>query len=219
MRWFLSGSNNINDLGKNVQKWWTPWADKQGVVKFNYGEQLRHWYGEEEFDQLKSFIYGIKNHPFSRRNVMTTWNASDMNNAHCPITNCHGTIIQAFVRESQVGLKNILDITMYQRSVDVICGLPHNWIQYWAFLQWLAKITGHVVGSFYWIGGDIHIYEQHFDLAKKLARLSEEFPKASGYVPTFLYNPVPDETQFKPADFSLSHPYEPLCSDHAELIV
>lgn len=39
--WFLSGSTNVNDLPEGVQKWWLPWADKDGNLGPTYGESLR----------------------------------------------------------------------------------------------------------------------------------------------------------------------------------
>lgn len=232
MEWFLSGSNNINDLPQEVRKWWSPWADKQGVVRYNYGEQFRNWATHKDtpaggvapftFDQLQAFLYGVRKHPHSRRNIMTTWNAADMYAGDCPITNCHGTVIQAFYRPS-----GFLDLTMYQRSVDVICGLPHNWIQYWGFMQWVARVTGHKPGAFYWIGGDIHLYREHFDLARKLLRLAEESPNSLYHnVPDLIHSPDPKyytgkewKCEFKAADFSLTHKYMAHCNDIALMVV
>lgn len=230
MRWFLSGSNNIKDLKPTVQEWWKPWADKQGVVKFNYGEQLRAFATHCDdgltytYDQLSGFVKGVKEHSFSRRNIMTTWHAADMNDSRCPITNCHGTIIQAFGREN-----GALDITMYQRSVDVVCGLPHNWIQYWAFLKWLSYVTGHTPGVFTWIGGDVHIYSEHFDLVHKMSDLYNT-QKGDSDSPQLMYHPEPNtDTQyrstvrgsypFRVEDFQLDRDYRPLCNDKAKMIV
>lgn len=226
MEWFLSGSNNINDLPESVQKWWSPWADKNGHVKYNYSKQFRyadgvHINNEANWvDPTALFINGVKYHPFSRRNIITTWHAFDMAQPDNPITNCHGTIIQAHGRQN-----GTIDISMYQRSVDMVCGLPHNWIQYWAFLLWVCKVAGKKPGSFYWIGGDIHLYESHLDIARKLIDIREEAPIAIKDIPDLLYHPEPnaqgkfDGVPFRADDFSLS--YKPVfhCKDVAEMIV
>src|SRR5690606_26897284 len=125
------GSEDIKDLHPSVRPWWEPWANIEGQVLFNYSDQFRAFAGTDGrvVDQIEYLIDGIKNHPYSRRNVITTWNAADMTNPACPITNCHSTVTQAFVNPD-----NSLHLVTYQRSVDVICGLPHNWIQYWSFL-------------------------------------------------------------------------------------
>lgn len=41
LKWFLSGSTNVNDLPEAVQKWWMPWADSNGDLGPTYGESLR----------------------------------------------------------------------------------------------------------------------------------------------------------------------------------
>lgn len=161
--WFMSGSNDIKDLHPSVLEWWKPWA-KDGKIYGNYSCQFRDFAGHgETVDSIYVFIQGIKYNPYSRRNVITTWNTADMASEKCPITNCHGTVIQALV-----SIDNKLTIKTYQRSADVICGVPHNWIQYWAFLLWVCNLTGREPGSLVWIGGDVHIYEQHIELAKEI---------------------------------------------------
>lgn len=208
MEWFLSGSCNINDLHPSVHPWWQPWADAAGNVCNNYSVQFRAFLGVSgtPVDQIDLLVNGVTSHPYSRRNVITTWNTADMVDGITPITNCHGTVIQAFV-DSQ----NRLDLIMYQRSVDLICGLPHNWIQYWAFLQWLAHRGGRQVGRFIWTGGDIHIYGEHLDLAQRILATGEVAQ------PELVYTPTSDT--FKADDFTLSGPYEPAITEKAVMVV
>jgi thymidylate synthase len=220
--WFMSGSNNINDLHESVRPWWQPWASTAGTVESNYSHQFRKQtcldfdagfydgYGWGEFDQVAAFIDGIKHHPFSRRNVITTWYSPEMYSKECPITNCHGTVIQAFVGENAE-----LEIVTYQRSCDLICGVPHNWIQYWAFLLWVAHRTGTKATRLTWVGGDVHIYEAHQELAKKMAN-GWGLHKVDAYPGDMLYTPTSDE--FKADDFTLSVPPEFFLNDKAEMI-
>src|SRR5690606_12956522 len=92
MEWFLSGSSNINDLHPSVRPWWTPWVDKDGEIKNNYSRQFRKYGGT--LDQISTLIEGMKSHPYSTRNLVTTWNSIEMIDPDTPITNCHGTVIQ-----------------------------------------------------------------------------------------------------------------------------
>jgi thymidylate synthase len=205
--WFMSGSNYIGDLHESVRKWWEPWTNYLGNVQYNYSRQFRFFASKTGYiDQIKTLIKGIKEHPYSRRNVITTWNTAEMNSPHCPITNCHGTVIQAFVDNF-----NRLTLVTYQRSVDVICGLPHNWIQYWAFLVWLAHRTGKKPYKLTWIGGDVHLYEKHMDMAK---RIIEEDPHKQ---PELIYKPTSDE--FLADDFTLDGEYHPIINESVEMIV
>lgn len=79
-------------------------------------------------------------------------------NAACPTT-CHGTIVQGFVRD------DCLSLTVYQRSADLLVGVPHNWVQWWGFLLWAAVQAGLGVGFLGWVFGDAHIYQHPTHLA------------------------------------------------------
>lgn len=209
--WFMSGSNNIRDAHSSIHSWWEPWADKDGFVNHNYSLQFREFYGRERtpVDQIDHLIEGIQDHPFSRRNVITTWNTADMVSPTCPITNCHGTIIQAFVEPD-----NSLHLLTYQRSVDTICGLPHNWIQYWAFLLWLAHRGNRRVGSLRWIGGDVHIYDVHNDLYRRMLEIPYDQYKET---PRLIY--TPSSRDFLAEDFSLQGDYLPILTEKAVMVV
>jgi thymidylate synthase len=209
--WFMSGSSYVNDLHESARPWWKPWGGYEGIVYNNYGKQFRSFRGHTQtVDQIELLIDGIKEHPHSRRHVITTWNTADMNSTITPITNCHGTMIQCFVRPAENG--EALDLCTYQRSCDLIVGVPHNWFQYWAFLVWLAHRTGKLVGELKWIGGDVHIYDAHADLAARIAH-----GKITQEPPQLLYKPSSDE--FKAEDFTLDREYTPTIDEKAQMIV
>lgn len=209
MEWFLSGSNNINDLHPSVRHWWQPWADDQGLIKNNYSIQFCDFAGHYgSVDQVSALIEGIRHHPFSRRNVITTWNTADMLHPSTPITNCHNSLTQAFVEPD-----NSLHLTTYQRSSDMVLGVPHNFIQMWAFLQYLAHHTGRSVGSLTWLGGDCHIYESHIDAAQRLIATDI----SAIQTPNLLYTPT--SNVFKAEDFVLDSDYKPLNNEKLVMIV
>ena len=219
--WFMSGSNNIKDLHPAVHHWWKPWVDEDGNVRYNYSQQFRSFNGvphaPEEMasayeprcvDQIAYLIEGIKVHRTSRRLVATTWNASEMMMPDCPVTNCHGTVVQFFSDEKT----NILDMTTYQRSCDLIVGVPHNWFQYWAFLLWMAKRTGSKVGKMTWIGGDVHVYDEpsHRKAADWIVEHAGDTTAKEGYGPPELVHTAESEDlEFKADDFELNRPYYP----------
>lgn len=155
MEWILSGNKKCPPI--LAETWWKDQLHESGFYVAGYGDQLRSYSGH--FDQIDFLIDGIRNHGTSRRLVITTWNPCEMHeitsingNPRTPTT-CHGTVIQLFVRRDK------LSMTMYQRSADMLLGVPHNWIQYWALLLWLASRSGLKPGSFRWIAGDAHIYQ------------------------------------------------------------
>lgn len=209
--WFMSGSSDIEDLHESVRPWWQPFANQQGWLFYNYGWQFREFSGSMlTVDQIDILLKSLTSDPYSRRHVITTWNTADMQSAMCRLPNCHGTVIQAFVNPDKT-----LHLKTYQRSCDAICGLPHNWFQYWAFLLWLAARTSLIPGSLSWIGGDVHIYEAHADLARKIVTTCDGSPLPDG--PTLVYTPSGDT--FKADDFALTSDYNPILTDKAEMIV
>lgn len=211
MEWVLSGSTNLDSMHPDVHPWWKPWANEYGNIPYGYGDVLR-WWGEDNFDQIGYLLNGIRGHPFSRRNVVTTWDTEKMASPECPITNCWGTVIQAFV-----DTVDRLHLVTYQRSADVICGLPHNWVQMWAFQTWLARRAEKQMGTLTWMGGDVHLYQAHYDLARMIVDRGSLTSPPIPEPPALVY--LPSGEDFRADDFSLSGPYEPLIQDRAEMVV
>ena len=155
MEWFLSGEP---ECPVELLPWWKDQLHPIGAYFNGYGKQLRDW--REHFDQINYLIDGLKAHPTSRRHILTTWDASEM--ADITFTNqnpatpacCHTTLAQFFVRAGA------LHMTSYQRSADLLLGVPHNWIQTWALLLWLGHQTGLSTGSLRWLLGDAHLYQE-----------------------------------------------------------
>lgn len=208
MEWFMSGSSHIDDLHPAVRHWWEPWAKPFGEVRNNYSKQFRQFHGHANtVNQIGYLMHAIKKHPYSRRSVITTWNTADMTHPLTPITNCHGTVIQAFVDPD-----DSLHMTMYQRSSDMVLGWQHNLIQYWALMMYLAHYGNRKPGSFTWVGGDCHIYEDHYKVANKIIAT-----KGLDNVPNLVYNP--SSLEFRADDFTLDGDYKPIITDKVRMIV
>lgn len=153
LEWFLSGHDKCPD---ELKDWWRGQLDSEGNYLWGYPYQLRRRGGH---DQIEYLVDALIKHPYSRRHILTTWSPSEMayitnanKNIATPST-CHLSYAQFFVVDGK------LDMLSVQRSADVLLGLPHNWIQHWALLTWLARRTGLEVGRLIWQGGDVHLYE------------------------------------------------------------
>lgn len=201
MEWFLSGDEQCPD---ELFDWWNGQLSGNGRYFCGYGHQLRNFGGDwrKGYDQVSTLIEGLKDHPYSRRHMMTTWNPREMSkitdinlNPNTPST-CHGTLLQYFVRSGK------LYCSHYQRSCDILLGLIHNLIQHWALLLWLAKQVSLEVGSIRWTFGDLHLYNEpsHIEVANAIVNCNlynRTLPS-----PTLVYHgAVGDE--FKSSDFEM----------------
>lgn len=207
MEWFLNSRGIVSEADPAVQRWWKPFAKevtfilgglvhKYYRVPMSYGAQYRRFYGlyGDELDQIQWLIDGIKREPNSRRHVITAWNTTDMDQliSERGLTNCHSTVCQFYVSNDRK-----LHYKTYQRSADVMLGLPYNLIQHWALLEYVAYMTELGVGSMSYILGDAHIYKSHWEAAEKL--INSELPKNEGKL---VY--VPSSDNFLASDFIIS---------------
>jgi thymidylate synthase len=166
--WFMSGNDKCPD---ELLPWWSNQLNPDGRYIDGYATQLRG-----NHDQVQPLIDGLISSPMSRRHVISMWDSLDMrqitNNNENPRTptTCHGTIIQVFVSPSVEKKQPLINLYTYQRSADVILGLPHNFVQYYAFMLFLCKATGYQMGMLHYQLGDAHIYnaEGHMEVAHEL---------------------------------------------------
>lgn len=204
MEWFMSGDSKCPD---ELMDWWDGQLGYGNMYRGGYSDQFRksgHTY-HNQFDQVKYILDGLKKNSNSRRLIATTWNPYDManittmnNNPQTPST-CHGTLIHFFVREHKVHM------TVYQRSADVLLGVPHNWIQYWALLLYFSTHSNLKVGSLMWIFGDLHLYDElsHIATAQQIVQCTPfENPKHEIQY-AFSGEHLLNCPKFKASDFSI----------------
>lgn len=156
--WFLKGSNDISYLKENGVTIWDEWADENGILGPVYGVQWRRWLKQdgESVDQISNLIDTIKNNPTSRRMLVSAWNPAEIENMALPP--CHYAF-QCYVKNGK------LSLAFHMRSVDVFLGLPFNIASYALLVHMLAHQTNLDVGELVWIGGDVHLYANHYEQA------------------------------------------------------
>lgn len=168
--WFLRGDTNINWLQERGVRIWNEWADEKGELGPVYGKQWRSWDAPngETLDQIARLIDGIKNHPDSRRHIVSAWNPADVEKMALPPCHC---LFQFFVAQGK------LSCQLYQRSADLFLGVPFNIASYALLTHMVAQICDLEPGDFVHNFGDVHIYHNHFDqIYTQLGRAPENLP-------------------------------------------
>ena len=221
--WFVSGKTDVDTLQKQGVRFWDAnssreFLDKRGLTHLRegdlgpiYGFNWRHFgavykncdtdYTGQGIDQLKTIIDMLKNDPFSRRIILTSWNPSIIDQMALPP--CHHTFQLNVV---EINGEKYLDCMLIQRSGDLFLGIPFNIASYSFLTYMLAHLTGMKPRKFIHIIGDAHVYKNHIDAVKKqLERESKEFPTLK------FSRDIKDIDDFQVDDFIVenynSHPY------------
>lgn len=151
----------------------------------------------KSFDQLKELLSGLKNNPMGRRHIITAWNPATLDDM--ALNACHAFVQfncrplneqqrndiaskDIYYTTSELDELNIpkyyLDCQMYQRSADVVLGVPYNIASYALLTEIIAEICNMIPGDFIHTFGDVHIYENHLDAVdEQLQRECRELPK------------------------------------------
>ena len=194
---FISGKTDTKILEKKGIKIWQgntsssflaksnlPW--REGDMGPGYGFQWRHWgaeykgcdhdYTGQGIDQLMNVINSIKNDPFGRRHIISSWNVADIDNMALPPCHCFA---QFYI--STCG--KYLDCVLYQRSADMFLGAPFNITSYCLLSYIIAHLTEKQPRTFNDAIGDAHIYINHIEQVKEqISKVPYHFPslKISG---------------------------------------
>lgn len=194
--WIYQDQSNDLSLLKNKYNvhWWDEWESKDlpGTIGNRYGHTVR------KHDQINRLIKSLKETPYSRRHIMSLWDWQDFDSSD-------GLYPCAF--ETQWSVRGgYLDMTLMQRSSDYMMANHINKIQYVALQMMIASECGLKPGKFSHYVNNLHIYDRHLDIAKKLlyTPVSAQLPKLELTSKPF-YDIIID-------DFTLTN-YKPLETD------
>jgi thymidylate synthase len=155
--WFLRGDTNVGFLHDHGVTIWDEWADEDGDLGPVYGKQWRSWpTADGNVDQLGEVVEQIKRNPNSRRLVVSAWNVGELD--RMALLPCHA-LFQFYVAAGR------LSCQLYQRSADVLLGVPFNIASYALLTHMVAQQCDLEVGDFVWTGGDCHLYLNHLEQA------------------------------------------------------
>ncbi|HQH28507.1 MAG TPA: thymidylate synthase [Oligoflexia bacterium] len=193
--WFLRGETNVKYLHENKVTIWDEWADENGELGPIYGKQWRAWEGPDgTVDQISRVVELLKTDPTSRRNLVVAYNPANLPKVAPPA--CH-TLFQLYAKG------DCLSLQLYQRSADLMLGVPFNIASYSLLLLMLAQVTGFEPAEFVHTFGDVHIYSNHLEGAE------EQLSRTPRKLPQMQLNPaVRDLFSFNYDDFTLTG-YDP----------
>lgn len=196
--WFLRGDTNSKNLEKDGVSIWKAnssrhFLDNRGLAHYQEGDigpmyffQVFHYgaeykgcdadYSGSGYDQMAELLMNLKNDPWSRRHLLTTFNPAAVESS--VLAPCHGVVIQFYVDKPKNGSKLQLSCHMYQRSQDTFLGSPYNIASYAMLTHIIAKKVDMLAKELIITTGDAHIYKNHIDQMKiQLERTPYPFPK------------------------------------------
>jgi len=153
-----------------------------------YGYQWRNWEGG--LDQVRELITNLKNNPYSRRHLLTTYNPAELDEGCLPP--CH-LLAQFNVRTTKQ-----LDCIVTMRSVDLCLGLPSDIILYATLLLILCNEAGYTPGKLIFMLGDTHVYRDHIDVFQEHAK------RPMHALPKFKLNTAATVNTFQADDLELT---------------
>ena len=174
--WFLAGSSDVNELNargvriwgrKRSAEYWRPRA-RFPATPVATRTAVADWIGPDgkHIDQLRQVISTLSEQPASRRMIVTAWNPGEVDATSLPA--CHA-LFQFFVAGSR------LSLLMYQRSCDLVLGVPFNMAQYAVLLHLVAREVDMEAHEFVHVLADAHVYLDHLDAAREQLE-REPFP-------------------------------------------
>lgn len=192
--WFLRGESNIQFLHDNGITIWDEWADANGDLGPVYGVQWRSWPtpNGQHIDQIAGALELLRSNPDSRRNIVSAWNVSELDNMALPP--CH-LLFQLYVADGK------LSCQLYQRSADMFLGVPFNIASYSLLTHMFAQQAGLEVGEFVWTGGDCHIYDNHQEQVRlQLSRQARPYPQLNLRKAADMFSYTFDDVSFEGYD-------------------
>jgi thymidylate synthase len=156
--WFLRGDTNIAWLREHGVTIWDEWADEQGELGPVYGRQWRAWASADgrSIDQISEAVERLRRNPDSRRIIVSAWNVGELGRMR--LMPCH-VLFQLYVADGR------LSCQVYQRSADVLLGVPFNIASYALLTHLFAQQCDLEPAELIWTGGDCHLYMNHLEQA------------------------------------------------------
>lgn len=163
--WVLRGKNDIGWLSHYLPRA-ADFSDDGKTWRAGYGPRLRHWPAAdhgEPIDQFRTVLDVLGSSPGSRQAVMSIWDPAQDYKASKDIP-CNNWLSWS-IRNDR------LDLHVAIRSNDVVWGWSGiNQFEWSVLLEILAGMLGVEAGAIHYSTTSFHMYERHFEKAKKIVR-------------------------------------------------
>lgn len=197
----IRGPESLHDFERWGCNYWKQWAKPDGSIDLDYGNQ---WIDFNGVNQIEKVVESLQTQPHGRRHVISAWRPDHLDTTDLPC--CH-FLYQWYVADGK------LHMIWYQRSADIMIGLPSDFVLAYLFNCCMAVETKLVPGDITFMLGDCHIYDEHLEGAASYLRGIEEatrfwYPSVGVRVSE---RPLTgsDLEKFEPADFFWES-YDPL---------
>lgn len=164
--WMLAGRRDV-ELVSRYNSSIHMFSDDGHVFNGAYGHRWRHWF---KGDQITRVLENLNKNPFCRRQVITMYDGHWDPHVDSKDIPCNTQIY--FEQDARV---RALNMTVSNRSNDLIWGAyGANAVHFSTLLMVMAGALGWSTGRYWQMSNNLHVYERHFDLVRKLAEKSPE---------------------------------------------
>lgn len=169
--WMLGGRNDVAYVSK-FSKQIAQYSDNSFTFHGAYGYRWRQHFGR---DQLPTIIKRLKDNPEDRRCVLEMWDATVDGTGNGKDYPCN--LVACFSR----GITGALDMTVYNRSNDIVLGaLGANCVHFAMLQEYIAAGIGCPLGRYSQVSNNMHAYEANVN---KILPLVEVAGKISRFDP------------------------------------
>ncbi|MCP4110737.1 MAG: hypothetical protein GY749_35295 [Desulfobacteraceae bacterium] len=155
--WVLGGRDDMMYLSYYLPRA-IDYSDDGKIWRGAYGPRLRNWKGTDQFEEVSKLLNNDRN---TKRAVMSIFNPREdyVESKDIPCNNWLNFIIR----------DNKLVLNVAVRANDIIWGFSGINSFEWSVLQEImAYWTSSSIGHLGWFVSSMHVYKQHYSMAKKL---------------------------------------------------
>lgn len=155
--WILCGKNSLSPLSTIIANY-EKYSDDGKTLNGAYGFRMRKYFGQ---DQLSQSINLLKSTPSSRRAVLTLYSPDDLSRTNSLDIPCNTTVYLK-IRDSK------LDITILNRSNDLLMGIPYNVFVFNCIQKYVAHHLNLDLGVQRHFTDSLHLYKSDIEKVDRI---------------------------------------------------